>query len=284
MPNIYWYIGLSIIGIVSTAFAIFSRKHIHNVLTMIVFYFFASGAAWIGEFIVLGLFDSYAYHTGLYESPWAQNLLGHLLLNTTLYPATAVIMAAYTLGFSWVMLVAASFTIIDYLFVNHGLYEHHWWKYYMTFITVIIFLPLTNIAFTMLKNNSSKAMRTAIYFFVAMLIIHLPAPILLLLGKQYSQISFINNLFPDVYRAAIMINFTYHLAESAWLVYFTCILKKWRWAVLPFIISIVFQCAFYKYGILIIHDNWHFVYTLLIYEIFLLAFVLLERHTRTLSR
>lgn len=279
MPNLVWYIGLAIIGLTSASYAIYKKKDVHKVSTLLVLYLFAAGAAWIGEFIVLGIFNAYAYKTGLYESPWAQNLLGHLLLNTTLYPAVGVVMVAYSLRYGWISFVAALFTFIEYSFIKLGIYEQHWWRYYMTTIIVVGLLLIDKKCYAKMKQGCSGVTRAIIFFFVAMIVVHTPAPILLLLRKQYYKISFINNFFVDLYLSSIIIIFIYHLIECFLLVLFTCILKKWYWRVMPFIISIAAQSIFAKMGILITEHGWNLFYTLLTYEIFIGVFILIERYT-----
>jgi hypothetical protein len=279
MANLLWYICLAVISIGSAAYAIYKKRDTHKSSTLLVFYLFAAGFAWIGEFTVLGLFNAYAYKTGVFESPWAQNLLGHLILNTTLYPTAAVVMVAYSLRYGYIALVSASFTLIEFVFVNLKLYEQHWWRYYMTAIIVIGILLIDKKVFTRMKQRCSGIKRSAIFYFVAMIIIHTPAPVLLLLGKQYYQISLINSLTGDLYLTSIIIIFFYHLIEAFLLVLFTCILKKWYWKVLPFIISIVVQSIFLKMGILVLQEGWKFIYMLIIYQIFIAAFIFIEKHT-----
>jgi hypothetical protein len=112
-----------------------------------------------------------------------------------------------------------------------------------------------------------------------MIIIHIPAPILLLLEKQYYQMDLVNRIFVDVYLSSIIIIFFYHVIESLLLVVFTCILKKWYWKLMPFIISIAVQSILVRMGILIIKNGWNLFYTLVIYEIFIAAFILIEKYT-----
>lgn len=279
MKNILWYICLAIIGVCSAAYAIYKKRHIYKITTLLVFYIFAASLAWIGEFIVLGLFNSYAYKTGVLSDTWAQNLFGHLILNTTLYPAAAIVMVAFSFRYGWISFVAAFFTLIEYLFVKLGLYEQHWWRYYMTIITVVTILSIDNKWFVKITKRCHGSTRAITFYFVAMLIIHIPAPILLLLGKQYYRINLINNLFVNLYLSSIIIIFFYHLIEAFLLVLCTCILKKWYWKVMPFIISIVAQSLFVKMGILIIGNGWNLVYTLFFYEIFIAIFILIEKYT-----
>lgn len=279
MPNIYWYIGLALIGIAAAAYAIYKKRDVHKVSTLIAFYLFAAGFAWGGEFLVLGLFNSYAYKTGVFTNQWEQNLLGHLILNTTLYPSAAVVMAAYSFKYGWISFITALFTTIEYFFIRLGIYEQHWWRFYMTIIAVAGILLIDWKVFSKIKQKSYGLTRVIIFCFAALIIVHTPAPILLLLGKQYYKISFIEKLVGDLYLSSIIIIFTYHLIEAFLLVLFTCILKKWYFKILPFCISIATQSILAKTGILIMWNGWKLIYSLCIYEIFIATFILLEKYT-----
>ncbi|MBB6218330.1 hypothetical protein HNQ80_004494 [Anaerosolibacter carboniphilus] len=279
MSNLFWYILLAIIGVVITTYTLYMKKDIYKVSTLMVFFLFAAGGTWIGEFIVLGLFNSYAYKTGVFTDPWAQNLLGHLILNTTLYPAVAIVMVAYSLGYGWISFVTALFAILEYLFIKIGIYEHHWWKYYMTAIAIVIFLLICRYWFSKMNQKPHGLTRAFIFYFVAMVIVHIPAPILLLLGKVHYQIDFVNNYWDNFYLSSTIIIFFYHLIETFLLVIFVCILKNKIWKLAPFILSIVAQSVFAKMNILVLDAGWNLVYTILIYEIFILIFILLEKYS-----
>ncbi|MDF2891300.1 MAG: hypothetical protein K0R80_1667 [Clostridia bacterium] len=279
MTSLFWYIFLAGIGIAIAAYSIYKKRSIYKVSTLLVFYLFTACITWIGEFIVLGLFNAYAYKTGVFEDPWAQNLLGHLIINTTLYPSAAIVMVTYSLRYGWILTVATIFTLIEYLFVNLKIYEQHWWRYYMTFIAVVIFLSIFYYWFPKMVHRRYGITRAITFYFVAMLIVHVPAPLLLLLGKQYYQIRLINNLVGNLYLSSIIIIFFYHLIEAFLLVLVTSKLKKPYWKLLPFVISIAVQIIFAKMNILIIKDSWSLVYTLIIYEIFIAIFILLEKYT-----
>ncbi|WP_147534919.1 hypothetical protein [Bacillus marasmi] len=279
MPNLLWFICLAVIGIVTTACAIYIKRDVYKVSTLLVFFMFTASYTWIGEFVVLGLFDAYAYKTGIFDNIWAQNLLGHLILNTTLYPATAVVMVAFSLRYGWISFVAASFSLTEFVFVKLNLYEQHWWKYYMTPLVVFIFLSLTRKWFNKMEHGLSGATRSITFFFVALLIIHTPAPILLLMGKQFYQLNWLSDLVGDRYLTSIIIIFFYHLIEALILVLFICVLKKRFLWIFPVIISISVQYIFLKMDILVLKDGWEFVYTLFMYEAFITLFILVEKFT-----
>ena len=279
MSNLLWYSSLAIVSVGIAAYTIYMKRDIYKVSTLIVFYLFTSAITWVGEFIVLGFFNSYGYKTGLFADPWAQNLLGHLLLNTTMYPAAATVMVAYSLRNIWIALVAVIFVLIEYLFMKLGIYEHHWWRFYMSVITVISFMLISRYWFSKINQKRYGLVRALTYYFVAILIIHTPTPLLLLLGKQHYQIGMINNLIGNLYLSSIIIAFNYHLIVSFVLVLFACILKKWYWKLSALIIFPLVEFIFVKMNILILEDGWKLIYTIFIYEVCIAVFILIEKYT-----
>lgn len=153
MSNLFWYNFLGIIGLGFTAFSIYKKRCLTELSTWIVFYLFATSITWLGEFTVLGLFSSYAYKPGMFTDPWAENLLGHLILNSTLWPGMAILVTSYSLGYQWICLLSAGNVLIEYLFVKFGMYEHHWWEYYMTACAVVLFLPLVKKWFAIMNQE-----------------------------------------------------------------------------------------------------------------------------------
>jgi hypothetical protein len=279
MSNIIWYICIAVISLGITVYAICMKRDIYKVSTYMVFYLLSSAFPWIGEFIVLGLFNSYAYKTGLFQDPWAQNLLGHLLLNTSMFPATAIVMVAYSFRYGYMALVAVIFVLIEYLFVKLGLYEQHWWRYYMSAINIVAFLLISKKWFSKMNQKPYGITRAITFYFVSVLLIHTSDPILLLLGKQHYHLDLINNLVGDFYLSSILLTFIYHLVICLLYVFFVCILKKWYWKIAPFIISSTTLLIFAKMKILIIDDDWRLVYYLLMQQICIAIFILVEKFT-----
>lgn len=279
MSNLFWYILIGIISLGVCIYTIYTKRDKFRVSTLIVFYLLVTGITWIGEFIVLGLFNSYAYKTGLYENPWAQNLLGHLILNTSLYPTIAVVIVAYSLRYSWIAFFTALFVFMEYLFKRQGLYDQHWWRYYMTATVVFIYLSISKYWFSKLIQKPIGVIRTLSYYFVVMVIIHIPTPILLLMGKQYYKLDFINKLVGDFYLSSIIIAFVHHLFLSFVIVFFVCKLRKWYWKIAPFIISSLLLTTYAKMNILVSEAGWKFIYYLLIQQISILVFILIEKYT-----
>ena len=63
--------------------------------------------------------------------------------------------------------------------------------------------------------------------------LHYPIPILLLLGKQYYHVNWVQ----DMYLSSTMFIFCYQLVETFMLIFFVCVLKKWFWKLVPFIVA-----------------------------------------------
>ncbi|MDR3600035.1 MAG: hypothetical protein P4L49_06050 [Desulfosporosinus sp.] len=275
MANIYWYLIPAIIGVGAAAFTIYKQRDIAKLSTFLVFYLFATCIAWLGEFTVLGFFNSYAYKTGIYASPWAQNILGHLILNSTFYPGTAILVAAYSLGYGWISLITAIYLLFDYLFLKLGIYEHHWWRYYMTGLAIFIYQIFTKVWFTKLNKLQPGLLRISTFYFVGFVILHYPIPIILLLGKQYYNV----NWFQDMYLSSTMFIFTYQLVETLILVFFVCVLKKWFWKLVPFIVAFMGQLILANLHILVFQDGWNLFYTVMVYFSGITIFILIERYS-----
>lgn len=279
MQNLYWYIGLALIGIGVLAFSVYKKRKSYRVSTLLVFALAVSSAAWIAEFTVLGVFDSYFYKTGMFTDQWAQNLLGHLILNGTVYPAAAVVVVAFSLKRIWSLAIGAIFTSIEYLFIRLDLYEDHWWHYYMTFIAVVIFVNVSINWFGEIVHKSFGFIRAITFFFVAMIIIHIPAPVLLLMEKQTYRIPIINDFVGNMNRSSIIIIFSYHLIEAFLIMFMTVVLKKRHWRLLVFLIPAAAQSLFAFLGILVFENGWTLAGTIIVYEIFVACYVLIEKHT-----
>ncbi|HRS21295.1 MAG TPA: hypothetical protein P5510_05985 [Clostridia bacterium] len=279
MSNVIWYAALAGISIGIAAYAIYMKRDKYQFSTYMVFYLFSATITWMGEFIVLGLFNSYAYKTGVYQNPWAQNLLGHLFLNTSMFPAAATVMIAYSLKSRGIVLTAVLFLLVEYIFAELGLYEQHWWNYYMSFFNVIAFMLISRKWFSKMYEERRGLTRAVTYYFIAFICIHFPSPILLLADRQHYKLSFVRNIYNDYYLSSIIVSFTYHLALCLVFVYFVCILKKWYWKIVPFVTCITVLIIFEKMNILIIHNGWKLIYTILLQQISIAIFILIEKFT-----
>jgi len=274
MSNLFWFNCLGVIGVGTAAFSIYKKRGLTELSTWIVFYLFATGITWLGEFTVLGFFDSYAYKPHVFSDSWAENLLGHLILNSTLYPGMAILIVAYSMGYKWISLLSVGNVLIEYFFVKFGMYEQHWWNYYMTGTAVFLVLTIAQKWFSIMNQKRHGLPRFITLYFVSLVIIHISFPVLLLLDKQYYGMALTQNL----YRSSIIFILSYHLLEALIVVGFSY-LNKWYWKLIPFVISFLGQSILANRGILIFRDGWTLFYTIFIYAISITVCMLVEKYT-----
>lgn len=274
MPALFWYNCLATIGVSIAAFTIYKKRLRTEFSTWLVFYLFATSLPWLGEFAVLGLFNSYAYKPGLFDNPWADNIAAHLILNSTLWPGTAMLVVGYRLGYGWISLITASFLVVEFQFLKLGIYEQHWWRYYMTAVALVIFLMIAKKWFRTMDKKRYGLPRFITLYLAAFVIIHLPTPLLLLFGKQYYNV----NLVEDIYRSSTIFILFYQLAET-FVVMYLFFLKRWFWKLSAYVISLGGQLLLANGNILIIQGDWTLLYSLLLYAITLTLSLFMEKHT-----
>lgn len=274
MSALFWYSCLSVIGLGISTFAIYKKRYVTDLSTWLVFYLFATGVTWLGEVIVLVVFNSYAYKPGVFQNPLFENLIGHLSLNSTLWPSAAVLVVAYRLGYGWMSLIAAVFILLEYLFITYGMYEQHWWRYYMTVTATILYLVIFKKWFPLMNEVRQGLPRFITLYFAAFVIIHLPIPLMLLYGKQYYSVV----ITQDMYQSSTIFIVFYQLVET-FIVMFFLFLDKWYWKLAPYFISSAGQIFLANRNILIIQDSWSLVYTLLLYGSVLTLCLLMEKYT-----
>lgn len=92
MPGIIWYVALGVIGLCSAAVMLCRSRDKGK---LIFFYLLAIMAADTGEILAMMIFRSYAYIIGISSDYMVDNIVGHVIPNSTLWPATGILIFAY---------------------------------------------------------------------------------------------------------------------------------------------------------------------------------------------
>lgn len=279
MTSTFYYMGLSAISAAIGIYAIYKKGYAYKLSTLIVFWLFTTGVSWLGEFIVLGLFDSYAYKPGISTDPWAENLAGHLFLNATMFPGAAILFETYSLRWLGGSLILAYFVLAECLFEHLGIYEKHWWNYWLSIVNTAAFLILSRKWFANLKHPRYNITRLLTLYFTGFVIFHTPTPFLLLWMKQYYSFGPIRDLIGNLYRSSILFIYIYHMVEMLLILFFVCVLDKWYWKLVPYIITAAAQYIFRSAGILILCENWRLSYTILLHFISITIFIFVDKYT-----
>lgn len=124
-----------------------------NIVDLVAFYLMSITPSYFGELIILGIFKGYSYKPGIFSDYFADDINGHILTNAGLWCALAVPVGAFQLGYRWMFLIAISFMGIEELFIAFGLYEHYWWKTYLTGLAVFPFYIITRKWYSLLNEK-----------------------------------------------------------------------------------------------------------------------------------
>ncbi len=270
MESIYWYCALGVVGAGVTVWVLCKKKDYYK---NIMFFLFAMMFAFVCEMIVLLFFDSYSYRPGIYTDYYAENIFGHIIPNATLWPAVALLVAACSLRYRWVILIAVIFTILDILYTSLGIYVHNWWQTWMTTVGGFGYLALMQKWYFRLSSNRTGVLRFITFWFALLVILKLPISMLLLTGTQLTYIGWFENL----YRDSGVFSVSYNTALTFLCTFFIFVLKKWYWKLIPFLIYFVCDRILLSQGILLFYDGWNIWYLMLVRCVSLGAFIGLER-------
>jgi hypothetical protein len=267
---IYWYCALGAIGVGMTVFILYKKKNFYEYMA---FFLLSMMVAFIGEMIVLLFLNSYSYKPGLFTDYYAENIFGHIVPNASLWPATALLVAAYRLRCRWIVCITVIFTLLDILFVHLGIYRHNWWETWMTSVAIFLYCLLMKTWFARLKGKPGGILRYITLWLILLVILKLPVSLLLLSGMQYTMAGWFDNM----YRDAGVFSVFYNAALSFFCLFFIGVLKKWYWKLVPFLIYFSLDALLLDRGILFFNGGWTIYHLMLVRAACLSLFIALER-------
>ncbi|TWD99367.1 hypothetical protein FB550_1072 [Neobacillus bataviensis] len=273
MPNIYWYYGLIVIGAVITVYTVYKKRSIADLFS---YFLFVTAWSWIGEAVILFLLNGYAYKPGLYSDPFAENILGHIIANSALWSSTAICVMYFQLSYRWIGLISIVFMLIEVVFLKVGVYNHHWWHTYMTGIVTFIFMAAMKKWYSIVNRKRHKSPRIIIFWTIAWIILQTPTSILMLLGKQFFHVNWVENIYRD---STLFSGFLYHVLMAVIVIFFIYIPKKGYWRVVPFFVLLLGDVFLMNMKILVFHDDWKLSYLICIRAASLLFIMLIEKFT-----
>lgn len=229
MPNILWYYSFIGVGLALIGYTMYKKK---MVIDLLAFFVGAVTVVFIGELIVLFIFEGYQYKPEVFADPFANNVVGHIIPNMALWATTAVVVGAFRLRFRWIVLIAAGYMLIEVFFLRLNLYEHHWWKTYMTGIAIVIYLSMLKYGYQKLMSKHHPLLRHFTIILLGVVVLHTPSIIFLLLDMEFYHIGWVSN----VYRESILFGVIYHSVVSLIIVLSLRVLKNGYKLILPLLI------------------------------------------------
>ncbi len=154
-PQSLWYLALFAIGIVIIIAVIVDKKE----AMLVSFYYSIVGLAFMFEYFIKIVFESYVYYPKLLENRYYDDILGANASQGFAVPCVAFLVAVYRLSLWWIFLLTGIFAGIEEFFLSIGIYDHHWWR---TWYTSAILIPIFWIFrkwLTLLKGKDVKWIR-----------------------------------------------------------------------------------------------------------------------------
>lgn len=248
MPNIFWYYGFVVIGAGIMAYTIYKKKHAGD---MFAFLLAAIAMSFVGEYVILFIFEGYMYKPAVFADPFANNVVGHVIPNASLWGTTAVLVGAFRLRYRWIALIGVIFMLIEVLFLQLDLYEHSWWKIYMTGAAIMIFFPIAKISYAKLAEKRHPVLRNVTFALLGVVVMHTPSIIFLIMKMQYYHVGWVSNQ----YRESILFGVLYHAFISVFILSAAHILKNRYLLAVPLAVIFVCDSLLWKLGIMVLQNG-----------------------------
>ncbi|RIW38526.1 hypothetical protein D3H55_03035 [Bacillus salacetis] len=100
--------------------------------------------AYIFEYFVFNVFESYRYNPKILKKRQLDNALGALLSQAIYVPISATFLTAFGLGWIWKVIFTAYFHVIEIHFLNLNNYKLHWWKPIYTTLLLPVYFNISD--------------------------------------------------------------------------------------------------------------------------------------------
>ncbi|MCZ8521081.1 MULTISPECIES: hypothetical protein [Paenibacillus] len=272
MPNIIWYYGLIVIGTAIAGYTVYRKGNAADVFT---YFLFTTAWTWVGEAVVLFVFNAYAYKPGLYTDPFQENIIGHMIANST-WASTAVWVLYFQPSYLRIGLIAAGFMLTEEVFLRSGSYSHYWWGTYMTGICIFIFMAVMKKWYILLHETERQSPRITVFWTIAWVILQTPTSVLMLFDNQFFRVYWTANLYRD---STLFSGFLYHVLAAFIVIFFMYVPKSKYWKAAPFLILVCGDILLWNAGVLILYNDWKLIDFICIRAASLLLIYLLEQFT-----
>jgi hypothetical protein len=129
----FCYTGLIFMSVSALFYTIIRTKD----KFLIPLFFLTVGMIFFGEYLVLFVFEGYIYKVDYFKEFYYNNYTGHIISNALSLPATAVLVAGFSLKFRHILGITLFFVGVEWLFLKLDIYEHRWWNLSFTAIALI---------------------------------------------------------------------------------------------------------------------------------------------------
>jgi hypothetical protein len=256
VPGWLWYLFLLLLSIVLVTFVIWKTRN------KLVFTFFLNmaGLCCFLDFSIFRLFRGYEYRPGLVQDKLVDGILGGLVTDFFLIPATAAVIAAFELGWGWIVVFSLLITGVEILFVKLGIYYQNWWKSYYTFIGLLLFNALGKSWFRRLNRSHGRALTfVTLLFILFVLRANFEVILIPILKTNQYHVKWLESL--GIPSHSILTPFSMLTA-----VIFTSLIvfrARWFWKAIAVVGIFVLDLALVGLNVSIPRTNWYYIFAIL---------------------
>lgn len=164
--NASWFIILAVLSIALFVFVFWKKR---NAKLLALYFFVGSLAAYL-ENVIFVWFPSYEYYPHLLKNTYYDMTTGAYFSQQYNVTSVAVFIAAYNLGYRWILCSAAIFAGIEILFLKLGIYKLIWWNPLFTFIGLLIFFWISKKSYHLLLKSNSHVLRFLTIFGISYIV------------------------------------------------------------------------------------------------------------------
>lgn len=273
--NTIWFVLLGVSTLIELALILIKAK---RPKLMLAFFLTVSGITFFYEMSILSYFKAYAYYPMLIpDSPPDDYIAGNLFSQFSV-SATAVLISVFNLKNYWFFIFAAAYGLIEELFLKMGVYEHYWYRTWMTVISLLLLFWITKKMYTSIKHTGFVWRYIYIFFGTLALFMHANIWTLKLSGIQMFSESFL----PDKERSLVVLTGLYFLLLSNIMmaVYFSKIKWWWKSAVVLALYAAHYSAA--KLQLIYYKEGWFFIIaTISIFSMYIYIFIINKLYVQT---
>jgi len=270
--NTIWYILLGVLTIVELVLAI---VHAKNRQRAIAFYLTITGIVLTFETIILFFMKAYVYYPMIIQNPPRpfDNVLAGNLFSQFSVGASALLVVVLNFKSYWFFIFGVIYGIIEELFLALGIYQHNWYRTWMTVLGIPLFIWVVKKMYVKLLQGI-KPTYYYVYIFFALYtcnVITLIWGVFMLFRIQDFNTTLISD--PEVSRLYGALGHFLLLSISIMLIYFLRL--KWIWKALVILFLYAIYFIGYKLNLVLIKEGWFLlVSTISIIWMYLSVFIL----------
>ncbi|MCA1062122.1 hypothetical protein QTG56_19465 [Rossellomorea sp. AcN35-11] len=163
MANWVPFISISMISLFLLTWLVIKNRHFSALI--ILFWLFISGLAYVFEYIIFVMFNSYSYHPHILTNNYNDSVLGSISSQAFAVPIAIVFIVVNHLKINKIALIIGAFFLIETWFTHSDLYSHHWWQSYYTTLILIVAVILSKIWWQLLAEHCNHYVLFITLFF-----------------------------------------------------------------------------------------------------------------------